>query len=208
MGGTRQDYISQKAAQRGAGRSTAPAPPPCSLQEVNKPRAGCGLCGAGQRERAEQSVPAGLPARQQHAAHVRGRCQALAARGASYRPGRGAPRGRAVPMERVRMINVQRLLEAAEFLERRDRGNCWVPQRKLRALLPRVGSAGRRARGSLCGEVRGSEGRRVSEAPGEKEEGCMRVGVHACLGCMCRGAYVREGVVGLGAREEGREGCL
>ncbi|KAJ8789509.1 hypothetical protein J1605_022036 [Eschrichtius robustus] len=27
----------------------------------------------------------------------------------------------AVPMEQVRMINVQRLLEAAEFLERRDR---------------------------------------------------------------------------------------
>ena len=33
----------------------------------------------------------------------------------------------AVPMEQVRMINVQRLLEAAEFLERRDRGNGWTP---------------------------------------------------------------------------------
>lgn len=30
-------------------------------------------------------------------------------------------------MERVRMINVQRLLEAAEFLERRERGNGWTP---------------------------------------------------------------------------------
>lgn len=32
-----------------------------------------------------------------------------------------------MPMERVRMINVQRLLEAAEFLERRERGNGWAP---------------------------------------------------------------------------------
>uniref|UniRef100_A0A494C1P8 MAX interactor 1, dimerization protein n=1 Tax=Homo sapiens TaxID=9606 RepID=A0A494C1P8_HUMAN len=33
-------------------------------------------------------------------------------------------------MERVKMINVQRLLEAAEFLERRERGNGWAPLRE------------------------------------------------------------------------------
>lgn len=40
-------------------------------------------------------------------------------------------------MERVRMINVQRLLEAAEFLERRERGNGWTPSLRPPPRAPR-----------------------------------------------------------------------
>lgn len=47
-------------------------------------------------------------------------------------------------MERVRMINVQRLLEAAEFLERRERGNGWTPSLRPPPRAPRgeCGAAG------------------------------------------------------------------
>lgn len=51
-------------------------------------------------------------------------------------------------MERVRMINVQRLLEAAEFLERRERGNGWTPS--LRAPRGECCAAGE---GRWCARV-------------------------------------------------------
>lgn len=40
-------------------------------------------------------------------------------------------------MEQVQMINIQRLLEAAEYLERRERGN---GGRRVRGQQPRVGA--------------------------------------------------------------------
>lgn len=90
-----------------------------------------GEAGAAGAARAAESAPsrgrAGPPARRTcpGAAPACSRPRRLlsAGEGNAERP-RSPP---AVPMERVRMINVQRLLEAAEFLERRDRGNGWAP---------------------------------------------------------------------------------
>lgn len=122
---------------RGAGRGAAPAPPPCSHGEVNKRRAGCRLRSPGSWSSGDHGALGQLRVRlaaaglaRWPAAHVLGRCQTIAACGASCRPGKGVWRGpgcHRLPMEQVRMINVQRLLEAAEFLERRDRGNGWAP---------------------------------------------------------------------------------
>lgn len=53
-------------------------------------------------------------------------------------------------MERVRMINVQRLLEAAEFLERRERGNGWATAASGPARECCAASEGRSARVWKC----------------------------------------------------------
>lgn len=127
-----RDYISQEAEEgrEGAGRGGAPAPPPCSLREVNKPRAGSGrrdsgggLAAARAAERAPSCNRATQPASPTGPGAVPdcSRQRRLLSVGeVSTEKPRSPP---AMPMELVRMINVQRLLEAAEFLERRDRGN-------------------------------------------------------------------------------------
>lgn len=55
-------------------------------------------------------------------------------------------------MEQVQMINIQRLLEAAEYLERRERGNggAWVPSKAN-------GSGVRPHRGARVTPEKGSE---------------------------------------------------
>jgi hypothetical protein len=84
-------------------------------------------------------------------------------------------------MERVRMINVQRLLEAAEFLERRERGNGWTPSLRPPPRAPRVesgvtGAAGEGRCARVVLEVRApvrvkrvpARGKRSTRARGEK----------------------------------------
>lgn len=96
-------------------------------------------------------------------------------------------------MERVRMINVQRLLEAAEFLERRDRGNGWTPPPGARRPpAPRAwrecGAAGegRRVCVCVCGGARAWEARRA------RCEGCVRVRACAWQGrCACEELHTR-----------------
>lgn len=106
---------------------------------------------AGAAESAPSRGGAGLPARRTCPGAApdcsRLRRLLLAGEGSAERPGLPP----AVPMEQVRMINVQRLLEAAEFLERRDRGNGWTPP-PLPLPEPAHSSS---ARGVRCGWCEG-----------------------------------------------------
>lgn len=54
-------------------------------------------------------------------------------------------------MERVEVINIQRLLEAAEYLERRERGNCTEEGLRVEVAPP----LGRRAGKRCCCRARG-----------------------------------------------------
>lgn len=84
-------------------------------------------------------------------------------------------------MERVRMINVQRLLEAAEFLERRERGNGWTPSLRPQPRAPRgeCGAAGKGRCARVCGSACTGEGEARARA---RQEEHARVGrnVRAC----------------------------